>query len=477
MDRRTRIVATIGPASNSRHGLIGLCEAGMDVARIGLAHGEAAEHACAIERVRRAATDTGRAVGVLIDLPGPKLRVAPSGDGPIDLATGQRVDLLCGAAATVGSGIGVDDATVAKDLRVGDRVVIGDGTISLRVEAIDGATVGAVVLAGGRIAGRPGIHVPSSRLRHAAPTARDLELLRSLQSSEVDFVAVSFVRGADDLHRVRDALGSARPLLVAKIETAAAVAALDEILEASDAVMVARGDLGLDCPLEDLPHLQKRIIRRAIELGRVVITATQMLESMITNQAPTRAEVTDVANAVFDGTDAVMLSGETAIGQDPRNVVTTMARLLERAEREADYLAWGGKLGKLQRRSQLTSSEAITDVVTRAAWRAAVDLGAAAIVACTTSGFTARAMARFRPACRLVAATTSEVVAAQLLASWGVTTVKIERYETVDDIVWHAVEATVRAGHVSSGETVVVITGSPSHRTGATDVMRVVEIA
>ena len=260
----------------------------------------------------------------------------------------------------------------------------------------------AEVESGGRAQGRPGVHLSCERLQMRAPTTEDLELAEAVTAAGVDYVALSFVRKADDVRELRKVVGQ-RAGIVAKIETSAALAELPEIAETSDGVMVARGDLGIDCPLEDVPHLQKRIIRHCVEIGRPVITATQMLESMIHAPSPTRAEVTDVANAVFDGTDAVMLSGETAIGHDPPGVVATMARIAARAESEASYRQWAERLGREQRTwSDDLGVDRITAAITHAAWQAAIGADATAILCCTRSGRTARAMARFRSRCRLI---------------------------------------------------------------------------
>jgi pyruvate kinase len=268
-----------------------------------------------------------------------------------------------------------------------------------------------------------------------------------------------------------------RAQLVAKIETTAALAHLDEILDESDAVMVARGDLGIDCPLEDVPHLQKAIIRRCVEFGVPVITATQMLESMITAPSPTRAEVTDVANAIFDGTDALMLSGETAIGHDPALVVRTMSRIAERAEREASYRGWAARLGRIERERWDSINDQITAALTHAAAQAAEDLNASTIVCCTSRGRTAKAMARFRPEARLLAMSPNPRTLNALTLSWGVEPVSVDTYDSTDEMVWYAVERSVQAGLLAKGDVVVVLAGSPERLAStAADVLRVVAV-
>ena len=350
MAPRTKIVATIGPASESPEVLEGLMQAGMDVARIGLAHGTVADHVERIGRIRAAAAATGRTVGILADLPGPKVRAGAFPDGGVFLLEGEQLALAPGGDDGTSSErrIEVDVPTIISDLQPGDPVILGDGGVRLIVDEVRGDEVWVTVESGGRLQGRPGVTLPAGRNGPRAPTAHDLELLQAMIDVDIDMVAVSFVTSASDIIAVRDAAGLAGPMLVAKIETAEAVADLDNIIAAADAVMVARGDLGVRLAAEDVPHHQKRIIRRSVAYGRPVITATQMLESMTTSPSPTRAEVSDVANAVFDGTSAVMLSGETAIGHDPVNVVRTMARITQRAEEEADWVAWGRGLGRLQ---------------------------------------------------------------------------------------------------------------------------------
>jgi pyruvate kinase len=293
----------------------------------------------------------------------------------------------------------------------------------------------------------------------------------------VDFLAVSFVRGPADIDQVRLVVTPWNTRLVAKIETRGAIEHLDGICARADAVMVARGDLGIECPLEDVPHLQKRIVRACVEAGVPVITATQMLESMTNAPLPTRAEVSDVANAVFDGTDAVMLSGETAIGHHPSLVVRTMASIAERAEVEADYAHWATRLGRVQRRSWPEGPERITYAITHAAWQAAADADVSAILCCTRSGRTARAMARFRPTARLVGLSPDPASVRALCLSWGVEPMEVDRYETTDDLVWFAVQRVVGEGMVNAGDHVLVLAGAPDGSTGAaTDVLRFVRI-
>jgi pyruvate kinase len=478
MPRRTKIVATIGPASDSPARLEGLVRAGVDVCRIGLAHGEVAVQLERIARIRTAAAAAERHVAVLCDLPGPKVRAAPFPDGGVVLVEGDAVDLAPGGLHSTAERIGVEYDELLDDLAAGDCVTLGDGLISVEVVERVGDAWRAVVVAAGRVQGRPGVHLPAEKLRLTTPTEDDLRLIDELAPADPEIIAVSFVRRAEDVRQVRAACGDREPMLMAKIETRAACEALPEILDAADSVMVARGDLGIDAPTEEVPHLQKAIIRRCVAWGVPVVTATQMLESRVHAAMPTRAEASDVANAVFDGTDAVMLSGETAIGHDPELAVRTMARIVERAEQEADYLAWGGRLGKLQRAADVPEALAITAAVTHAAWRVAVDLDAAAILCCTRSGLTARSIARFRPPCPVLGFSPDEDVARTLALSWGITPMKTEWLASSDALVWRTVEQAVQAGVVAVGDIVVVVAGAPDP--GATahtsDALRVVRV-
>jgi pyruvate kinase len=476
--RRTKIVATLGPASDPPEMVAALMDAGVDVFRLGLAHGTPEEHLSRIALVRDIAERRGHKVGILCDLPGPKVRAGTFPDGGAFLAEGDEVDLVGGDGPSSSDRITVDEDHLAAVAGVGDTVVLGDGTVTLEVLAVDGDLVRAVVRSGGRLQGRPGVHLPSDRWVPPVPTEEDLKLL-DVVGRQGDWVAVSFVRRPEELLRVRSALGDGGPKLMAKIETRPAVDHLDELLDVADGVMVARGDLGIDCAIEEVPQLQKRIIRAAAVRGVPVITATQMLESMITAPTPTRAEASDVANAVVDGTDALMLSAETAIGLHPVVAVQTMARIASRAEQSDDRRIGPDDRGRILpgrgRRRQVTAAT-VTVAMAHAALRAASELELAAIVCCTRSGLTARAMAAVRPACRLIGASPSCSTARQLALSWGVEPLVVGEYSTTDEMVWCVVEAAVRQDLVRQGQTIAVLAGAPDSPTGATDVLRIVSV-
>jgi len=477
-DTRTKIVATLGPASESAEVLDEMILAGLDVVRLNLSHGTLESHLLRMQAVREAAARTGRVVAVLADLPGPKVRSGQFPEGGAQLIGGALLSLTPADGPSTAQRITVDYPTLLTDLQAGDRVVLGDGAISVQALSVDDQEVACVVLTGGIVQGRPGVHLPSERLRLTTPTADDLVLGKAMAEAGADFLAVSFVRAAHDLRVVREAILPYTTRLVAKIETMPAVIALEAIAAEADAVMVARGDLGIECPLEDVPHLQKRIIRHCVEVGVPVITATQMMESMITSPSPTRAEVSDIANAVFDGTDALMLSAETAIGADPAEVIRTMSRIAGRAEAEASYAHWASRLGRTQREQWPDGPGRITMAITHAAGMAAADSGAQAILCCTTTGRTARAMARFRPSITLLSLSPDPVTVRAMALSWGVRSLSVNTYHSTDELVWFAVECAVQSGYVESGQTVLVLAGAPDRPSGAsTDVLRIVRVS
>lgn len=478
--RRTKIVATIGPASDPPEVLAALLTAGVDVARVGLAHGPVATSIDRIRRIKAAADRSGRSIGILADLPGPKVRVAPFPEGGAALQVGAVVRLVEAVPGSVSDGatIAIDHEGAVAVLEPGDKVAMGDGGVELVVDAKGESSVRAVVASAGLLRGRPGVNLPPERVPLASPTEDDLLKLERVVEEGVDAVAVSFVQEAEDVLAVRHAIGTAGPAVIAKIETAAAVSALEQIIRVSDGVMVARGDLGVRVPLEDVPHIQKRIIRLGVGYAKPVITATQMLESMVQAPSPTRAEVTDVANAVFDGTSALMLSGETAVGDHPVAAVAAMARIARRAEREFDYVGWGARLGR-QEMAALGDAPAtvkITSAITAACWRASVDLELGAIICTTRSGATARAISRFRPTAPVVAMTPNPATARQLAMAWGIQPIVTAEQESTDDIIWFAVKTAAEAGIVHPGDIVAVLAGSPREPEPVTEDLRLVRV-
>ncbi|MDH3306475.1 MAG: pyruvate kinase [Acidimicrobiia bacterium] len=472
MKRRTKIIATIGPACSDSTTLKSMIEAGMDVARLNLSHGDIEDHITRLHQLREIADSVGRPLGVMADLPGPKVRLGMF-EEPIRLAINDEILLEPGNGPSQQDRFMVGYESLLSDVHTGDRLAIGDGTIVLDVvEHLDSA-LKARVMFGGTVQGRPGLHIPSDRLKLTTPTANDLRLLDAMVENDVDMVALSFVRSAHDVRRVGLEPTPRGPLVVAKIETRAAVENLDGIITESGAIMVARGDLGTECSIEDLPHLQKQIISRCIALGRPAITATQMLESMITAPAPTRAEASDVANAVFDGTSAVMLSAETAIGQDPAHVVATMARIALHADQEFNYDRWGKDLQREHLVERQGTDSAVTDTMTMATWQAAREINAKAIVCISRSGFTVRAIARFRPEAPILGFSPEERTIRQLTMSWGATPIKIDRIDDNVTTVHKVLELAKSLGHLRTGDVVAVLGGS-SATIGATDTLRMV---
>jgi pyruvate kinase len=470
--RRTKIVATIGPASWHADTIAEMVDAGMNMARLPLAHGSIEDAVRVLRTIRSAAPE----IGLLADLPGPKIRAASFPEGGAAVVAGSPVELVTEDAAhpsSSSSRIAVAHEELIANLQPGDKVALGDGGVALTIESRVGDRVIARVRSGGLLQGRPGVTAPASRSALSTPTEDDLEKLAVLVAEGVDVVAVSFVNRAADMEIVRSAAGPG-PLLCAKIETPEGVAALDSILAVTESVMVARGDLGVRIPIEDVPHVQKEVIRAGIRYGRAVITATQMLESMISSPVPTRAEATDVANAVFDGTSAVMLSGETAIGVNPVEAVATMAAIARRAEDAFDYRSWGAGLDAQEVAGH--ESEQVTATITAAAWRASMEQGSPAIIACTRSGATARSIARFRPAAQVIAATPLEMTARQLKMSWGVESVIVKESYSTDEIVWFAVQEAVEQGFAKEGDVVVVLAGSPDEPEPVTDTLRLVRV-
>jgi pyruvate kinase len=476
MARRTKIIATIGPHSESEAMIKDLAEAGMDVARIGLAHGTLDEAIEKYRRVRHVEASLGRPIGVLVDLPGPKVRAGTMPEGGLSVGQGDLVKLVPGADGSTAAAIRVDHDGLLADLHVGDRVTFGDGGVMAEVDRRESDHLVARVTHGGLLQGRPGVHIPSDRLRIPSPTPEDLHMLDAFVDEGIDMVALSFVRSAHDVRRVGVEPHPRGPLVVAKIETRAAVDNLDSIIEASGAVMIARGDLGAEMPIEELPHLQKRILQRCITLGRPAITATQMLESMVAAPSPTRAEASDIANAVFDGSSALMLSGETAIGRDPVNAVATMARIAARADDEFDYDAWGTRVHAMATTMQPHVDDTVTNSMTNAAWRAALESGASAIICITRTGFTVRSIARFRPQAKILGFSSDPQTLRQLKLSWGAAPYALDVDYHAENVITHVVNVARESGEIRRGDLVCVLSGSSEYPGQATDSLRLIPI-
>ncbi|MBV9439006.1 MAG: pyruvate kinase [Candidatus Eremiobacteraeota bacterium] len=469
--KRTKIVATVGPASRDPETLRRLFLAGANVVRLNFSHGTDDEHAATIAEVRRIARELNLHIAVLQDLPGPKVRTGTFGDGvsSVRLAPGAPFTLHADAVPGDAAGVSVSYAGLPGDVEVGKRVYLADGAIALRITGIDGPRVQTVVETGGELREKQGINYPDGTLELDAVTDRDLEHVDFGIAHGVDWIAVSFVRSAADVQRVKERIGVAAVPVVAKIEKHEALEHIDEILDAADALMVARGDLGIEIPLEDVPLTQKDLIARANRCSKPVITATQMLESMISSPRPTRAEANDVANAILDGSDAVMLSGETARGAYPVEAVRTMAEIALRVER--DYPHEEIRLRRLTGDGAGETDHDIAMAIAQAAVRAADGLALRLIVTGTTTGNTARYVSSFRPRARIVALTPLDTVARRMALVWGVESSIVQSYRYIETLIEIAEARIVAEGHAAAGETIAITSGMPVGE-GGTNVLK-----
>jgi pyruvate kinase len=465
MDRRAKIVATLGPATASAGRIAALVAAGLDVARLNLSHGQHADHQQVYDRVRAASDDAGRCVGVLADLQGPKIRLGEFPGGPVRLAPGDEFTIT---VADVPGGRHEASTTyqgLAQDVRSGDSILIDDGRVLLEVTRVAGGRVRTTVRVGGTISDHKGINLPGVAVSAPALTPKDEADLRWALGLGVDLIALSFVRhpqDADAARKVMDECGVRLPL-IAKIEKPEAVACLPEIVDAFDGIMVARGDLGVELPLEQVPLVQKRAIALAKEKARPVIVATQMLESMISAPRPTRAEVSDVATAVAQGADAVMLSAETSVGEYPVEAVATMSRVVVATEQES-----------LRPVPSLTRVPTTTGgAIARAAAEVGAIVGARALVAFTMTGETARRLARYRSSIPLLAFTSSPTTRSQLSLTWGVETFIVPEVNHTDEMVRQVEAALLTIARLDKGDKVVIVAGSPPGSPGKTNALRV----
>ena len=465
--RRTKIVCTLGPACSSEETLRAMLRAGMDVARLNFSHGTHDSHAAIITLVRRIAAEEGRVIGILQDLQGPRIRVGNIAGGAATLTAGGHFVLTTSEVDGNNSLATIHGAALPRDVKPGDRVLLDDGTIELLVLGTTDTEVECEVVVGGVLKPHKGVNVPGRTLSVPSITDKDVEDLAFGIKQKVDYVALSFVRSAADVDRLRGLMaerGAAIPIM-AKIEKHEAIANFDEILATSDAVMVARGDLGIEVAAEQVPLLQKMIVAKARSVGKPVVTATQMLDSMIRNPRPTRAEVNDVANAVLDGTDATMLSGETAAGTYPLEAVSTMARIAETADAALPY-------GDLMRKAAEDQMRTPTDAIGQSACEMAFELDARAIIAFTESGYTARMVARHRPPAPIVAATPSETTLHRLALIWGVVPHLAPRYSSTDEMLQEVVDIAMKGGHAADGDLVVITAGLPLSASGRTNLLK-----
>jgi pyruvate kinase len=469
MMRRTKIVATIGPASRDPEVLVRMVEAGMDVARLNFSHGTADEHAETARLVREAAGRAGRQVAILQDLPGPKLRIGPLVDGIAELKPGDNLTFVCGANGFEGDAkrMAITWAGLADTVEAGEIVYLADGAVRLRVtgtRAGDGE-IDAEVEVGGAVASRQGLNIPGETAALPSVPEEDLEHVRTGEKIGVDLVALSFVRRAEDITFLRK---HTRLPLIAKIEKPQAVQRAEEIVRAADCVMIARGDLGIEMQIWEVPIVQKQVIALAGALARPSITATQMLDSMVRSPRPTRAEVTDVANAILDGTDAVMLSQESAVGQYPVESVAMLASIAERTELTLPYGEWNERRVRRDRRDP-----AYTLAYT--ATRAAHELGLAALVCPTLSGRSARLISAHRPTVPIYALSPGRETVRRCGLMWGVQAASMRRFEVTEELIAAAVARVVELGWVKKGERVGVTAGLPSGKPGTTSLLQIQE--
>ncbi len=466
MSRRAKIVCTLGPATSTQERINALITAGLDVARLNLSHGSHADHLNSYRLVRAGSDAIGRSVGVLADLQGPKIRLGEFPGGPVLLTAGDEFTITTDdipgdrhEASTTYQGL-------ADDVRAGDRILIDDGNVQVDVTGVAGTRVRTRVAVGGRVSDHKGINLPGVAVSAPALTAKDQEDLRWALATGVDIVAMSFVRSPDDAmvaRKIMNEAGRSGVPLIAKIEKPEAVRVLPEIVDAFDGIMVARGDLGVELPLEQVPAVQSRAIALARERARPVIVATQMLESMISAPRPTRAEVSDVAGAVVEGADAVMLSAETSVGAYPVETVATMARIVSAAEDNS-----------LRAEHSLTRMPTTTGgAIARAAAEVGAIVGAKALVAFTMTGETARRLARYRSPVPLLAFTTEPATRSQLALTWGVETFIVPAVRHTDDMVHEVDSALVRLGRCTIGDKIVIVAGSPPGSPGKTNALRV----
>ncbi|ORV00779.1 pyruvate kinase [Mycolicibacterium fallax] len=464
MTRRAKIVCTLGPAVGTPEMVKALVEAGMDVARLNFSHGDYADHQAAYERVRAASDETGHAVGILADLQGPKIRLGRFTDGSTVWATGETVRITIEDCAGTHDRVSTTYKHLADDAQAGDRLLVDDGKVALVVEAIEGPDVVCTVTEGGPVSNNKGLSLPGVNVSVPALSEKDIEDLEFALRLGVDLVALSFVRSPADIelvHEVMDRVGRRVPV-IAKLEKPEAIDNLEAIVLAFDAIMVARGDLGVELPLEEVPLVQKRAIQMARENAKPVIVATQMLESMIENSRPTRAEASDVANAVLDGADAVMLSGETSVGNYPLEVVRTMGRIITAVEDNSTSVP---RLTHVPRTKRGVISYAARDIGER--------LDAKALVAFTESGDTVKRLARLHSRLPLLAFTAIPAVRSQLALTWGTETFIVDRMQSTDGMIHDVDKALLELGRYRRGDLVVIVAGAPPGTIGSTNMIHV----
>ncbi|HAF59683.1 MAG TPA: pyruvate kinase [Clostridiales bacterium UBA9856] len=467
--KKTKIVCTIGPVSETEEMLRKLIFAGMNVARLNFSHGDYAEHGERIARIKKVREEMGIPVAILLDTKGPEIRTGEFKCQEVFLTEGQEFTLTSRDVVGDDSICSISYKGLPGDVKAGDVILIDDGLVELKVrEVVNGEDIRCTVLNSGVIKKHKGINVPGIRINMPPMTEKDRADIEFGIQKGIDFIAGSFVRTAEDVLAIRQVLKENKAehiQIISKIENREGVDNIDEIIRVSDGIMVARGDLGVEIPAEELPLLQKQIIRKCNKVGKPVITATQMLDSMIRNPRPTRAEVTDIANAILDGTDAIMLSGETAAGKYPVESVETMSQIARKTEEAMDY-------SKLLMDRHQEREATVTDAISHATCNIAMSLDASAILTATSTGYTARMVSKFRPKQAIIATTTDERVQRRLCLSWGVYTILLRSVESTDDLINKSVSMALERGNVKEGDLVVITAGIPVGVGGTTNLIK-----
>lgn len=467
--RKTKIICTLGPSTDKEGVLEELVRGGMDVARFNFSHGDYAEQKQRLERLKDVRERVGRPVAAMMDTKGPEIRLKNFKDGSVFLKSGQEFVLTMDDTLGDETHAGITYKELYKDVAAGTIILLDDGLISMEVKEVRNGEIVCEVLNDGMVSNHKGINVPDRHLSLPYMSNTDREDILFGIDQGFDIVAASFVRSAEDVRQIRKLLrknGGEDISIISKIENAEGIQNIDEIIAASDGIMVARGDMGVEIPIEKVPGIQKMIIKKVYEAGKQVITATQMLDSMIKNPRPTRAEVTDVANAIYDGTSAIMLSGETAAGKYPKEALETMVRIAVQTEKDIDYR-------KRFFHTERPANPDITDAICHSTCTTALDLNARAILTVTKSGTSARMISRYRPLSDIIGCTTSERVARQMNLSWGVTPVLMEERTHVLDLFNHAVDTALKHHYVDEGDIVVITSGIPLGQSGTTNMIKV----
>ena len=467
--RKTKIVCTLGPATDNEEVLRQMMLEGMNVARCNFSHATYDEHKKRMDMIKKLRKEVGQPVAILLDTKGPEVRVKNFKDGRVTLEEGQLITLTADEVEGTKDKVSVTYNRLYEDLEVGMRVLIDDGLIEMTVEQVDRTNIVCRVINGGVVSNHKGVNVPDVDLSMPYISDKDREDILFGISQDVDFIAASFVQKKEDILQLRRLLeknGGSDIKIIAKIENAQGVTNIDDIIEVSDGIMVARGDMGVEIPYEEVPVIQKKIIKKVYRTGKQVITATQMLESMIKNPRPTRAETTDVANAVYDGTSAIMLSGETAAGAYPVEAVKTMVRIAERTEQDVDYRK------RFYQSARETDTD-ITNAICHASCTTALDLNAKAIVTVTKSGTSARMLSKYRPESDIISCATTEKVCRQLSLTWGVTPIVIKEEKEVFHLFDKAIQAAVKMKLLGAGDLTVITSGVPIGVSGTTNMMKV----